>query len=156
MRKFLLMLIFSLFILFASFAGVHGSQQLIQSGHWSYDALFILQSECGTSSLACVAPITVGEFKMHFEKVDYEKLSYSGQKLYEKLLDYFEWAFQIKLGPVRAGLNIELNPAFMFKSNKNLDWTFATDYTGHITNGSFSYTAASNFYANEDVKDFAS
>ena len=51
------------------------------------------------------------------------------------------------VGGAFVGFNAELNPEFLYKSNDNLDWTFATDYTGSVNDGASSGFMASKFTA---------
>lgn len=127
-------LIFAAFFSFCPFlnAGTYGTQQLIPAGHWVYDALFMLSNETKRTSFATNAPISVGELKMYLNLVPYEKLSDSGKNLYDKLSGYLgEKAHSIDMGPVYFGFNLNAAPGILYKSNSELDWSFATDYTGH-------------------------
>ncbi len=127
-------LVFAAFFSFCSFlnAETYGSQQLIPAGHWVYDALFMLSNETQRTSFATNAPISVGELKMYLNLVPYEKLGDAGKNLYDKLSDYLgEKAFKFDMGPVYFGFNLNAAPGVLYKSNSELDWSFATDYTGH-------------------------
>lgn len=127
-------LIFAAFFSFCPFlnAGTYGTQQLIPAGHWVYDALFMLSNETKRTSFATNAPISVGELKMYLNLVPYEKLSNSGKNLYDKLSGYLgEKAHSVDMGPVYFGFNLNAAPGILYKSNSELDWSFATDYTGH-------------------------
>lgn len=111
-------------------AETYGTQQLIPAGHWVYDALFMLSNETKRTSFATNAPIPVGELKMYLELVPYEKLSDTGKNLYDKVSGYLEKkAFSIDMGPVYFGFNLNAAPGILYKSNSELDWSFATDYT---------------------------
>lgn len=113
-------------------AETYGTQQLIPAGHWVYDALFMLSNETKRTSFATNAPIPVGELKMYLELVPYEKLSDTGKNLYDKVSGYLEKkAFSIDMGPVYFGFNLNAAPGILYKSNSEIDWSFATDYTGH-------------------------
>lgn len=127
-------LVLAAFLSFCPFlnAETYGTQQLIPAGHWVYDALFMLSNETQRTSFATNAPISVGELKMYLNLVPYEKLSDSGKNLYDKLSDYLgEKAFKFDMGPVYFGFNLNAAPGILYKSNSELDWSFATDYTGH-------------------------
>lgn len=127
-------LIFAAFFSFCPFlnAETYGTQQLIPAGHWVYDALFMLSNETRRTSFATNAPISVGELKMYLNLVPYEKLSDSGKNLYDKLSGYLgEKAHSIDMGPVYFGFNLNAAPGILYKSNSEIDWSFATDYTGH-------------------------
>lgn len=127
-------LVFAAFLSFCPFliAETYGTQQLIPAGHWVYDALFMLSNETKRTSFATNAPIPVGELKMYLNLVPYEKLSDSGKNLYDKLSEYLgEKAYGVDMGPVYFGFNLNAAPGVLYKSNSELDWSFATDYTGH-------------------------
>ncbi|MEE0885651.1 MAG: hypothetical protein UIB61_01970 [Treponema sp.] len=127
-------LVLTAFLSFCPFlnAETYGTQQLIPAGHWVYDALFMLSNETKRTSFATNAPISVGELKMYLNLVPYEKLSDSGKNLYDKLSEYLGTkSFSIDMGPVYFGFNLNAAPGVLYKSNSELDWSFATDYTGH-------------------------
>lgn len=127
-------LFFAAFFAFIQFlnAETYGSQQLIPAGHWVYDALFMLSNETKRTSFAADAPISVGELKMYLDLVPFEKLGDSGKKLYDRLSEYLgKKSFSIDMGPVYFGFNLNAAPGIFYKSNSDVDWSFATDYTGH-------------------------
>ncbi len=127
-------LFFAAFFSFIQFlnAETYGSQQLIPAGHWVYDALFMLSNETKRTSFAADAPISVGELKMYLDLVPYEKLGDSGKKLYNRLSEYLgKKSFSIDMGPVYFGFNLNAAPGIFYKSSSDIDWSFATDYTGH-------------------------
>lgn len=149
-KSFHLKFIKSLFFLisFLCYADIYNSQQLLPAGHWVYDALYSLNSEEGRLSIADNAPLPVSEIQMYFEQINYDNLSDSGKDLYEKVEEYFSnRKFSLKMGGAFVGFNAELNPEFLYKSNDNLDWTFATDYTGSVNDGASSGFMASKFTA---------
>lgn len=149
-KSFHLKFIKSLFFLisFLCYADIYNSQQLIPAGHWIYDALYSLNSEEGRLSIADNAPLPVSEIQMYFEQINYDNLSDSGKDLYNKVEEYFSnRKFSLKMGGAFVGFNAELNPEFLYKSNDNLDWTFATDYTGSVNDGASSGFMASKFTA---------
>lgn len=133
---------------FSCFSDIYNSQQLIPAGHWVYDALYMLNSEEGRLSIADNAPMPVSEFKMCFSRINYDCLSDSGKDLYEKVEEYISTRkFTFNLGGFSFGFNIHATPEFLYKSNDELDWTFATDYTGNVNDG-----ASSGFTASEYTK----
>ena len=135
------------------FAQIHSSQQLIPSEHWIYDALYMLNSESGRISLADNAPLPVSEIKMYMADIDYDALSDSGKKLYEKAQAFLKRdAFSLKYGDVAFGFNMIAKPSLMYKSTGDIDWTFATDYTGHA--GPKPYGAASSFIGSDASDPF--
>jgi len=135
------------------FAKIHSSQQLIPSGHWIYDALYMLNAESGRTSLADNAPLSAAEIKMYLDAVDEDALSASGKKLYERARDFLKRnGFLLKWEEVSFDFNVIAKPALMYKSNKDIDWTFASDYTGH--EGPKPYGAASSFIGSDAADPF--
>ena len=115
------------------FSNIYGAQQLIPAGHWLYDALFKLNAETGRISFGTDAPLTAAELKMYFDEIPYERLSGTGKCLYDKSYEYFKKrVFAFHAGDAFAAFNLNLNPLLMSKTSSDIDWTFATDYTGHI------------------------
>lgn len=167
MKKRISIFFLSYFILFCAFSETYSLQQLIPSGHWLYDAIYALNMETKKTSFASNSPISVSEFKMYFDEIDYEKLSESGKSLYKKIQAYLdERKFGIKAKGVSFSFNAKLNPILMGKTNKDLDWSFATDFTGHklasenlMMHENFKsydkeYGAASSFMGNSSTKNF--
>lgn len=135
------------------FAQIHSFQQLLPSDHWIYDALYMLNAESAKTSLADNAPLSAAEIKMYLDAVDEDALSASGKKLYEKARDFLKRdAFFLKWGEVSFDFNVIAKPALMYKSNKDIDWTFASDYTGHA--GPKPYGAASSFIGSDGADPF--
>lgn len=131
-----LALVFS-FLFFSSslFCQVYSSNQLIPAGHWVYDAIFMLNNETKRTSFATNAPISAGELKMYLNLIPYEKLSENGQKLYDEVSEFlssknFKKYEKIDMGPVYFGFNVNASPSAVFKTNSDIDWSFATDYSG--------------------------
>ncbi len=128
---------FALFVFSSSlFCQVYSSNQLIPAGHWVYDAIFMLNNETKRTSFATNAPISAGELKMYLNLIPYEKLSESGQKLYDEVSEFlssknFKKYEKIDMGPVYFGFNLNASPSAVFKTNSDIDWTFATDYSGN-------------------------
>lgn len=139
MRKRIFVFLSILSIHFFTFSQNFGNQELVPAGHWVYDALTMLNNEQMRTSFAVNAPLPVGELKMYFDLIDYEKLSEGSKITYDRLLSYFEKkAFRFELGGAFASVNLGLNPEFYYKSNKDIDWTFGTDYTGKLKNLGFN------------------
>lgn len=116
-------------------AQTYSSQQMLPPGHWIYDSLFTLEMENGNTSFLDNAPLPVSELILNFRQIDYEKLSESGKSLYKKIEEFFEKKnFTLNIfNPVKIGFNIFADPVLMYKSNDEIPWTFANDYTGHKT-----------------------
>lgn len=139
MKKKVLFILLNLCFVFYGFSKTYGNQELIQAGHWVYDALQVLNSEQKKASFAVNAPLSVGELKLYFSDVDYDKLSDGSKKLYDKIQSFlYDSSFKINFKGGFAIINLEGNPTLSYKTNKNLDWSFATDYTGKLLGSSVS------------------
>ena len=111
----------------------YSSQQLVPAGHWVYDSISALCLETKFLSIADNAPLSVQELKFYLSCIDYDSLSYGGKLLYDKTLDFLnERKFAINLKPVKIGVNLELNPTVLARTNDQIEWSMATDYTGKI------------------------
>ena len=115
------------------FSQVYASQQLIPAGHWIYDAMQVLHNATRKASFATNAPITVAELKVYLDAIPYEELTPACKKTYQTVFEFLtEKKKSYDIGGFTFGYNLDLYPQFMYKSNPDLDWTFATDYTGKI------------------------
>lgn len=107
------------------FSHTKNSTQVIQSGHWIYDALYSISLEQKNSSFLDNQPLTIGELKFYFYEIEYENLSNSGKKIYDKILNFFN--HQQDFFPdddLRLFLNVKTSPEFYFKTNPKIDWNF--------------------------------
>ena len=119
----------------------YSSQQLVPAGHWVYDSLNALCLETKFLSIADNAPLSVKEIKFYLSCIDYDALSYGGKQLYDKTLEYLnEQKFAINLKPVRIGVNLELNPTVLARTNDQIKWSISTDYTAALPSGLSGYT----------------
>ena len=159
-------------ILLPLFSQGYGNQQLVPAGHWVYDSLNTLCLETKFLSIADNAPLSVKEIKFFLYQIDYESLSYAGKILYDKTLEYLnQTKFTLNFKPVRFGVNLQLNPTMLARTNSEIDWSMATDYTGKNIVGRFVKNAkegsetvdgkerkeilSSNFDATEDASKYA-
>ena len=150
-KKSLFTLVLSFIFFIANInAETYGANQLIPAEHWIYDALYMLYNENAEAFLMDSAPLSVNEIKQTLSYVDYEKLSYSGQKIYDRITEFLEEKkFTIDMKPIRVGFNFNFHPAFMVKSNEDIEWSFGTDYTGvNSLDDKTGFGPASDFYGN--------
>lgn len=126
----------------------YSGRQLLPAGHWVYDAMAKLYSENHMCCLADNAPISVGQLRNFFSRLDYSKMSESGKSLY---LDVYEYLFRERKGVLSGkygfskaffGFNVILTPQFLVKTNDDLDWSFSTDYTGHKVGECYEYSGS--------------
>lgn len=156
MRKSLISFLLVFLLCRSVLAETYGSKQLIQAGHWIYEALYTLYTESNRAFIADSAPLSVEEIQFHLSKIEPENLSYSGQELYKTCRDFLEEKkFTVDLKPFSFAFNVYVTPQFMAKSNPDLDWSFATDYTGkklgvseNPDNKVTDYGAGSNYQSN--------
>ena len=141
-------------ILLPVFSQGYSSQQLIPAGHWVYEAINSLCLESKFLSIADNAPLSVLELKFYLSTIDYDSLSYSGKILYDKTLACLnEKKFAIDLKPVKIGVNLEVNPTIISRTNKNIDWSMSTDYTGKAVTKDYSANTASSIYVTDKVSN---
>lgn len=116
------------------FSREYGAMRLVPSNHHIYDDIYALCAEQKIVTFSGDAPLTNAELRLYFDQIEPEKLSDAGMSLYKKVESYFEEDFfGMQLGKVRAGLNILINPTLFFKTNSDISFSFANDYTGHKT-----------------------
>lgn len=117
-------IVFLVFILFSSSlcAKTFSKQEQIPANHWIYEAMYILLGETQSASVLDTAPLNISEIELSFYSIEYEKLSNSGKRLYQKVQDFLEPAKTFDLGPVRLGLNVIFNPELSYNSNTEIKW----------------------------------
>lgn len=145
---FVILFVFSVFTQKVT-SETYNANQLIPAGHWIYDALYMIYNESGEAFLMDSAPLSVNEIKLCISYIDSENLSYSCQNLYDKITAFLEEKkFSIDMKPIRVGFNFVFNPAFMVKSNPDIEWSYGTDYAGvnKKANGDDLYGAGSGYY----------
>ena len=94
----------------------------------------------------------MAELSLFLKSIDFYNLSSSGKELYYKIQNYlYDSKSLISFGPVKVNLKLNLSPSFLFKTNPNIDWSFATDYTGEQNGIDSGYGSVSNYMENEFV-----
>lgn len=147
------------FVLFNAnlFSESYSRHQLIPAGHWLYDAFYVLSTEQKQVSLLDNAPVSLSEFELNLHSIDYDNLSSTGKEIYNKIEDYIaEKKKSLNLGPVDIYMNLNINPILMFKTNDNIDWTFATDYSGPNNSANVGYGTSSGYSSDIFSKPFLS
>lgn len=115
------------------FAQVFSEQQLLPASHELYDYLYLLENECGMTSLATDAPLTVAELKLAFDRIPYDELSDTGKKTYDTAMAVFEKKYlALKFDKVKTGASLTNTTTLFARTNKNVDFSFNTDYTGRM------------------------
>ena len=142
--RILFILIFLLLPLTAN-SETYGKNQLIPAEHWIYDALYMIYNDSASVFVMDSAPLSVQEIRLFLNAIEYESLSDSCKRLYDRInefLDKKKWTFDFE--PVKVGFNFNFHPSVAAKTNKEIDWSFATDYAEN----SEGYGAGSDFYEN--------
>ena len=128
MRKVMFSLLF-LMISLCAHAKSGSSTQVIPSGHWIYDDLYTLCAESAQTQFLTTQPLTVGELRFYFNQIPYDSLSASGRALYERAEGFLSsGADFFPEQELRLHANLEVSPEFYFKSNPDIDWSFAYNY----------------------------
>ncbi len=130
MKKRFLLLFAAIFISVNISAQVYSAQEAIPAGHWIYDALYCLTLEQKKLSTLDNAPLTVAELYLNFQQINKDSLSEDGKALYEKTENFFERKkFLFDFNGAKFTVNAILNPVGVYKTNKDVDWSYATSYT---------------------------
>ena len=144
------------------YSQVYSKMQMIPAENWIYDAISTLKREEKSVDILDSAPLSVGELYENFISINYENLSPETQKLFDEVSEFFEYQKGIiDFKPIKVSFNLSLYPEFLYKSNPDIDWTFATDNTGKMVYNyekneyqKQNYGAASNFFFNPLARPF--
>lgn len=121
-----------IFLCISLYSHSYRSKELIPADHWIYDAIYEIALENGSITLADTAPLSVEEISFYLSQYDYESLSDHGKNTYDRIYDYLDSEYYtLDLHPVKLGFNFYATPELLYKSNDQIDWTFATSYTGN-------------------------
>ena len=106
--------------------------KLIYAGSWLVDAMYILCSASNSVSLTELTPISYDEYYFYLTKIDYSKLDEEAKELYDKVLDYLNNEQpQLDLSVLKFGVNMIAYPQVNFKTNSDINWTYANPYSGN-------------------------
>ncbi len=123
LKKSILFCLFNLCIL-SSFA--RGKNELVNAGHWIYDALAAISMENGRIDFSDRAPLSIGEILFFLEEADYNSLSPAGKKQYDRIQAYCDYqGFQFGPELLKLGFELELNAEGYYKQNDDLDWIYS-------------------------------
>ncbi len=125
MRKSICVFICSLFCVTGVFSATRGKQELIQAGHWIYDAFTAISLESKVRNFADSAPLSIQELESYFHDIDYEKLSPAGKEQWRRINAYFEetnWSRDSDLFSI--GVEPSINPEGYYKTNDDTDWVY--------------------------------
>ena len=71
-------------------AETYSANQLIPAEHWIYDAMYMIYNDQAEVFLMDSAPLSVNELRLSLSYIDYENLSDSAQKLYDRVNEYLD------------------------------------------------------------------
>ena len=154
-KKIILLFSCALFLHISLFSQIYTKQQVFQADHWVYQALKTIALADSYMVFYDTAPISAAEIKFHMSNIDYDALDDNSRILYDRLNEYLNTnAFSLDFAPVKVGINLQVNPTLHYKSNKQMEWDFASTYAGNTykkynEDGSFTYEKAS--YGNEST-----
>ncbi|MGN0729069.1 hypothetical protein [Treponema sp.] len=121
--KKVLMAVLFFMPLASSFA--RGKNELVQSGHWIYDALTAVALEQGRLDFTDRSPLSVGEILFFLDEADYSCLSSAGKIQYDRIKKYCaQESFCFGPDIIRLGFEMELNTEAYYKQNDDLDWNY--------------------------------
>lgn len=131
MKKIILLPFFLLFFCINLCSQTINDTQILPSNHWIYESLYTLGREQKITAFYENTMLSVGELKFYLSEIEYEKLSMSGKKLYDKVNDflYADSNILTKIpfindNAFKFGTNLIVNPEFYYKSNTDIDWSF--------------------------------
>ena len=125
MKKFFLFITTFFVLVFFIFAKSGNNTQIIKSGEWIYDAFDILNAESGETFFTQNQPMIVGELKLYLSKIDYDKLSSAGKKLYAKIENFlYSKDDFLPNEELRFFINLKVAPEFYIKPNNDISYSF--------------------------------
>jgi len=145
--KKLLIFALSLVFLFPVAAGSISDVQVIEENNPVYEKLYELSREAKLLQTIKSYPLTVGEMKVFFNQIDYEKLSSSGKEtyaevkdfLYEKPKRYQDWGGFLLTG------DIELTPEGYFCTNENIPVAHGLNFQKDFLRGPVDFAVSPYF-----------
>ncbi len=109
----------------SSFSSPRRGSDLVQSGHWIYDALASIELDFGRWNFVDQTPLTLMELKGMLEEIPYEKLSDSGKAQYLRAQDYFsQFDLSLDAGIFSLGIEPKISVEGYAKTNSDLRWLY--------------------------------
>lgn len=123
-RKLCFILLYNIIFTTSLFSQIINDIQVIHQNHWIYDALETLEVSTGVAIHSEVRPMTVGQLKFNLERIPYETLSTTGQKLYDKAHNFlYTNGSLLKNDALKLSSNLKTTPEGYYKSNPEISWT---------------------------------
>ncbi|MCR5188537.1 MAG: hypothetical protein K6C97_06340, partial [Treponema sp.] len=125
MKKIFISLFLLINSLFFVYSKSSNDTQVIQAGSWLYEGMYNLCSEAKETFFIENQPMTIGELKFYFNRIDYKKLSGAGKSTYKKVKDilYKNEDF-FKEEEFRLFGNLILSPEVYYRSNTSIPYSF--------------------------------
>lgn len=123
--RILLLLIFLAVFSSQIFCAPRRGQDLVESGHWVYDALAQLEIDVGRWNFIDESPLSVQTIQGILEDIPYERLSEAGKIQYERIREFFqEFDFSLDAGIFSIGIEPKVNLEFYAKTEDDLAWLY--------------------------------
>lgn len=123
--RILLLLVFSAVFSSQIFCAPRRGQDLVESGHWVYDALAQLEIDVGRWNFIDESPLSVQTIQGILEDIPYERLSEAGKIQYERIREFFqEFDFSLDAGIFSIGIEPKVNLEFYAKTEDDLAWLY--------------------------------
>ena len=123
--RILLLSFFSAVFSSQIFCAPRRGQDLVESGHWVYDALAQLEIDVGRWNFIDESPLSVQTIQGILEDIPYERLSEAGKIQYERIREFFqEFDFSLDAGIFSIGIEPKVNLEFYAKTEDDLAWLY--------------------------------
>lgn len=123
--RILLLSVFSAVFSSQIFCAPRRGQDLVESGHWVYDALAQLEIDVGRWNFIDESPLSVQTIQGILEDIPYERLSEAGKIQYERIREFFqEFDFSLDAGIFSIGIEPKVNLEFYAKTEDDLAWLY--------------------------------
>ena len=97
----------------------------MESRHWIYDSLQILEQECAIVQFSDQSPLSLSQVRAMLGEIDFDSLSPAGRAHYDKIIDFFkESAFSVQASIFQARIEPELNLEGYVKTNSSVPWVY--------------------------------
>ncbi|MBO6177397.1 MAG: hypothetical protein J6O39_07640 [Treponema sp.] len=106
-------------------SAVRGSQELLESGHWVYDSLAKISLEQGRIDFSDSSPLSISEIRSLLMEADYDSLSDTGKKEFDRVLSYTrEKNIAFNASVFSLTFEPEVNIEGYYKANDDLDYVY--------------------------------
>ncbi len=123
MKKACLVVLFSVCLVFFSFAVGYGDQYLFQPGHRIYHSLEYVFTDSGSASFGISGPLSLGEIRRYINEIDFNSLSDAGKKEFYEIQSFLNQQY---IGYESENMSMGINPVFtpevFYKSNNDIEW----------------------------------